>query len=258
MDNIAIFKFKFDALSHIHSGYSSEFAKFTKDERDGKKSFNLETRHPDQGGELKLSSSFLVSSVKGVFRTASAWLIEKIGRNLALGEGNFITCDYLRAYLGEDALKQDLQKNIGCPVCRVYGGSICRVGDYYREKSTVTFMFKGKSDAIYPEMRVLSYRFAHQQISGKSKEAPLEVEALKIDPDKEDLELLLQPANDLSIALVCLAADLISSGFFRFGRFTSRGYGLVRLIPLKEYYLGTLHNLLEDTNYINCLSALLT
>jgi len=45
------------------------------------------------------------------------------------------------------------------------------------------------------------------------------------------------------VALVCLAADLISSGFFRFGRFTSRGYGVVRLIPYKYFY-GSLPDLL--------------
>ena len=33
----------------------------------------------------------------------------------------------------------------------------------------------------------------------------------------------------LAVALVGLSADLITTGFFRFGRFTSRGYGWVRL-----------------------------
>jgi CRISPR/Cas system CSM-associated protein Csm3 (group 7 of RAMP superfamily) len=45
------------------------------------------------------------------------------------------------------------------------------------------------------------------------------------------LEARVEPADDFALALLWLAGDLISSGFFRFGRFTTRGYGVVRLQP---------------------------
>jgi len=86
------------------------------------------------------------------------------------------------------------------------------------------------------------YFFAHEQINNGDGE-PLEIEALNVKEGVLFLELRLDPADNLAVALVCLAADLISSGFFRFGRFTSRGYGVVRLVPYKHFY-GSLSNLL--------------
>jgi hypothetical protein len=236
MNKLGLLTFRWDGISPLHSGYSSEFAKFVKEYVKRRKvSVNLETR--DEEGELQ--DAFLASSVKGVFRSASAWLVEKVARD-ALHESQFVTCDYW----GDDA-PQD--KKMGCPVCQVYGGSGCCVGNLYRERAKATFAFD-TDDALHPQTRVRQYNFAHEQISGKLGKK-LEVESLQVG-DSAFLHVRLDPADDLAVALVCLAADLISSGFFRFGRFTSRGYGVVRLIP-HEHFHGNLSDLLaaDDVHY---------
>jgi hypothetical protein len=235
MNKLGLLTFRWDGISPLHSGYSSDFAKFAKGVAGEKISVNLETRDADHN----LTDSFLASSVKGVFRSVSAWLVEKVARD-ALHESQFVTCDYW----GDDAPKD---KKTGCPVCQVYGGSGCRVGDLYRERAKATFTFDA-DNALHPQTRVRRYNFAHEQISGKLGKK-LEVESLQVE-DSAFLRIRLDPADDLAVALVCLAADLISSGFFRFGRFTSRGYGVVRLIPHEHFY-GNLSDLLgaDDVPY---------
>jgi CRISPR/Cas system CSM-associated protein Csm3 (group 7 of RAMP superfamily) len=229
MNKLCLLTFHWKGTSPLHSGYSSDFAKFAKGVGSEKISVNLETRDADHN----LVDSFLASSVKGIFRTASAWLVEKIARD-ALDQTQFVTCDYW----GEDA-PQD--KRMGCPVCQVYGGSGCRVVDgLYRERAKATFTF-GTDNALHPQTRVRGYNFAHEQISGKL-DKKLEVESLQVE-NSVFLHIRLNPADGLPVALTCLATDLISSGFFRFGRFTSRGYGVVRLVPHKHFY-GSLADLL--------------
>ena len=59
------------------------------------------------------------------------------------------------------------------------------------------------------------------------------------------LEVRFDPADDFALALVSLSADLIGSGLFRFGRFVSRGYGVVRL-TFDGGERTDLHTLLRD------------
>jgi CRISPR/Cas system CSM-associated protein Csm3 (group 7 of RAMP superfamily) len=228
MNKLCLLTFHWKGTSPLHSGYSSDFAKFAKGVGSEKISVNLETRDADHN----LVDSFLASSVKGVFRAASAWLVEKVARD-ALDQTQFVTCDYW----GEDA-PQD--KRTGCPICQVYGGSGCRVGNLYRERAKATFTFDA-DNALHPQTKIRGYNFAHEQVSGKL-DKKLEVESLQVE-NSAFLQIRLDPAHDLAVSLVCLAADLISSGFFRFGRFTSRGYGVVRLVPHKHFY-GSLADLL--------------
>ncbi len=264
MSKIAILRFVWKGKSPLHSGYGSDFAEFVGDikriKRKGKdelerKSANLKTRF-HRGGAPE--ATFLASSTKGVFRTASAWLVERIAKREP-GATGFITCDYI----GDEAWKKSPHpRKIKCPVCQVYGGSGCRVGEGYRSLSRVAFAFNGEdnksTDAAHPSKTVIQprgYFFAHEQINDGEGEAleeikPLEIEALNVGEGPLFLELRLDPADDLAVALICLAADLISSGFFRFGRFTSRGYGAVRLVPYEHFY-GNLSDLLaaDDVPY---------
>lgn len=223
MSDLVLLQFDWNGQSPLHSGYSSEFAKFAKEYVGRRKlSVNLETRD----AKARLRDAFLASSVKGVFRSASGWLVEKMARDLQSDRQAFLTCEYI----AEQAWKTE-KHNDGCPVCRVYGGSGCRVGETYREKGRVDFTFGRVDNAMHPGGRMRSYYFAHEQVSGHTGGNPLEVETLETENRDISLDLRIQPATDLAVALTCLAADLISSGFFRFGRFTSRGYGVVRLVP---------------------------
>jgi hypothetical protein len=72
------------------------------------------------------------------------------------------------------------------------------------------------------------------------------VQQLQFDPDLV-LEARVEPADDFTLALLWLAGDLVSSGFFRFGRFTSRGYGVVRLQP-SSYLWQSLDTLLSASS----------
>lgn len=236
MADIALLTFHWEGASPVHSGYSATFAEFAKDARGAKRSYHLETRRQ---ATTPPEPSLLVSSVKGVFRAASAWLVERAVRDLE--RQDFITCDYLAAS-GQELAAENLRRQIPCPVCRVYGGSGCRVGERFRARACVTFTF-GKSDGLWGTVTKKLYTFAHEQ-ARNLKTLPLIVEALQLPGEPPTLGLTIIPADPFPIALTCLAADLISSGFFRFGRFTSRGYGVVRLRPAR-YSLGSLGGLLR-------------
>ncbi|RMH01706.1 MAG: hypothetical protein D6706_01475 [Chloroflexi bacterium] len=245
MHNMAILQWRWRPAAPLVTGYSQNLAEAAgKIERGQRQVINLETHNP-QGN---LRPSFLASSVKGVFRSAAAWLVERVARQS--GASNYITCDYSRDVPEKWRSQRKVSKNVAlCPVCRVFGGSGCLGGDdvapVTRFKSPVSFNFNRANDATYGSVRKSPpYRFAWEQIENKGKQ--LRVEQLNFEPDTV-LEARLDPANDFAVALLVLSADLISSGFFRFGRFTSRGYGVVRLEPHKYYY-GDLMLLMAQEN----------
>jgi hypothetical protein len=93
----------------------------------------------------------------------------------------------------------------------------------------VRFSFDHADDAAHGTVQGSSpYRFAWEQIEDRGR--ALVVEQLQFAPDTV-LEARIEPADEFALALLWLAGDLVSSGFFRFGRFTTRGYGVVRLRP---------------------------
>ncbi len=243
MSNVAILRWRWQAAAPLVTGYSQNLAEAAgKIERGQRQVINLET-HNDRG---QLRPSFLASSVKGVFRSAAAWLVERSAREQ--GASSYITCDYGQAVPESWRPRLGIREKAGlCPVSKVFGGAGCLGGNDERPtarlKSLVSFGFNQANDATYGSIRKSPpYRFAWEQIDNKGKK--LWVEQLQFKPDTI-LEARLEPATDFAVALLLLSADLVGSGFFRFGRFTSRGYGVVRLIP-KAYFLGNLMTLLRD------------
>lgn len=245
MSKVAILRWRWlpDTPIAFVTGYSQNLAEAAgKIERGQRQVINLEIRHPE--GQLR--PGFLATSVKGVFRSAAAWLVERIARQL--GASSYITCDYgrdvpekWRPQLGFEV------KTALCPVSQVFGGAGCTGEDSdtptVRLKSLVSFSFGRANDAAYGSVQKSPpYRFAWEQIENKGKQ--LQIDQLKFEPDTI-LEARIEPANDFAVALLLLSADLVSSGFFRFGRFTSRGYGVVRLQP-QEYFYNNLMNLLTQ------------
>jgi CRISPR/Cas system CSM-associated protein Csm3 (group 7 of RAMP superfamily) len=233
MNQIAFLWWDWRTDSPLHTGYSQNLAEFTgRRERGSRQSINLETHvDPDT-----LQPAFLASSVKGVFRQAAAWLLERSAREL--GETRFVTCDYAGALdtKWQQGPDNRLTNHALCPACQVFGGAGCRSAlgkdasaGVQRLKSPVSFGFGDRNDAFYGETEFSpGYFFTWQQLLNKGQ--ALQVEQLK---QAENILLLarLDPASSFSLALLWLAADLISSGAFRFGRFSSRGYGVVRLKP---------------------------
>lgn len=245
MSKVAILRWHWQPDAPLVTGYSQNLAEAAgKIERGQRQVINLETRNP----EGQLQPGFLATSVKGVFRSAAAWLVERTARQL--GASSYITCDYgrdvpekWRPQLGIEA------KTALCPVSKVFGGAGCTGEDSEiptaRLKSTVSFSFGRANDAAYGRVnKSPPYRFAWEQIENKGKQ--LRIDQLKFDPDTI-LETRIEPASDFAVALLLLSADLVSSGFFRFGRFTSRGYGVVRL-QLQKYFYGDLMSLMVQDN----------
>lgn len=243
MSKVAILRWRWQPIAPLVTGYSQNLAEAAgKIERGERQVVNLETHNP-QG---KLAPSFLATSVKGVFRSAAGWLIEREARQQ--GATTYVTQDYQEAI--PERWRRELriaESPVLCPLSKVFGGADLPAEDRsaatWRQKSLINFNFNRGNDAAYGNVKVgPPYRFTWEQIENKGK--PLRIEQLTFAEDTV-LEARIEPADDFAIVLTLLAGDLISSGFFRFGRFTSRGYGVVRL-PLHSYFWGDLFTLLSQ------------
>lgn len=242
--NIIELGFAWRPQGPLLSGYDYKFsreAEYTAPHE--KKTKQYESRNP-QG---QLTPSLLATSTKGVFRSAAAWLVEREGQ-IVQGSGarrRYITADYADALPQrgplQDAVRKVQRLDGLCPIGRVFGGGGGVAGESrnaLRRQGLVRFSFQQadrSSDALFGHIRSRrDQNFAWEIASGKNQ--PLETETLVVG-DAPRLVVQIGVPNqwagaadqELAVALVCLAADLISTGFFRFGRFTSRGYGWVRL-----------------------------
>jgi CRISPR/Cas system CSM-associated protein Csm3 (group 7 of RAMP superfamily) len=229
MRETALLRWRWQPAGPLVTGYSQNLAQAAGEiKRGARQVINLQTRDDDH----KLGPSFLASSVKGVFRSAAAWLVERTARQQ--GESRFVTCDYGEAVPERKRTELVLPKREGlCPICRVFGGSGCLSGregtPAQRQQGRVRFAFAHADDAAHGSVKDSPpYRFAWEQVEDRGRD--LIVQQLQFDSNAM-LEARVEPADDFALALLWLAGDLISSGFFRFGRFTTRGYGVVRLQP---------------------------
>jgi hypothetical protein len=249
MSQVAKLYFGWEPAGPLHSGYGHTLAQAVgKIRRGARQSAQLET-HP--GADESLAPAFLASSVKGVFRSASAWLVERTAREL--GATTYATCDYHSAVAESWWERFPVpQAESFCPICQVYGGAGClaavrRGGDetLRRQSSRVRFTFRDADDALHGRAEwSRKQTFAWEEASGKK--GRLRIENFTPDaPPRPRLEVRFDPADDFALALVSLSADLIGSGLFRFGRFVSRGYGVVRLAP-DGGECADLHALLRD------------
>ncbi|MEQ8192637.1 MAG: hypothetical protein ABRQ39_32025, partial [Candidatus Eremiobacterota bacterium] len=161
----------------------------------------------------------------------------------------------------EEILNYTKDKDCQCPVCRVYGTSR---ENKNKSKSSVFIRCKGsKIPGIEGEMQeVKEYQFAYSQVNVQAREDFLTVEPIKLK-EKQQLSFYFPEYNEFNIALVCLTADLISSGQFRLGRLTTRGYGLFRLIPddmakITEETIEKIENQSDKDKVKNLLNQYLT
>ena len=167
------------------------------------------------------------------------WLLEKVARD-ALDRTGVITWDYLPTAGGMPG-RQPL-----CLVCQVYGGPYREHGEgserqHSALRGVLAFSF-GRSDALqsgttetkafqFPNVELRKQAQSPKDRARDEKEYPVVIHGLATDSSVEDLVIKISPYSEFALALACLSADLISPGFFRWGRFSSRGYGLVRLVP---------------------------
>jgi CRISPR/Cas system CSM-associated protein Csm3 (group 7 of RAMP superfamily) len=243
--NVAEMRFGWQQQGPLLSGYGYQFAREAELIRPGQKKV---VQYASRDHAQHVTPSLLATAVKGVLRNAAAWLVE---REAQVQQGNsakrrYVTYDYGSARPAEGGWR----KAVGVvehadqldPVGRIFGGS----GNLSNESSNVLrrqslvqvlFIQNGlNSDALFGEkVDGGKHFFAWEVASGMTdKSKALELEQLRVAPGAQ-LAVKVQVANDaadyrLAVALIGLSADLISTGFFRFGRFTSRGYGWVRLV----------------------------
>lgn len=229
--DFAVLTWNWDPQGPLVTGYSQNLAQATRQiERGAREVVNLQTH--DGSSDHALRASFLATSVKGVFRSAAEWLVERVAADL--GAEHFVTCGYGLAVPEGRRPRLGVHQRSGlCPVCQVFGGAGCLSGrdvaPAQRQVGRVRFSFNAANDATYGTTASSPrYKFAWEQVEDRGK--PLLIEQLQVAPDTV-LEARVENADDFALTLLWLAGDLISSGFFRFGRFTSRGYGVVRLPP---------------------------
>lgn len=243
MRETALLRWRWQPAGPLVTGYSQNLAQAAGlIDRGAKQVVNLQTRDDDH----ELGPSFLASSIKGVFRSAAAWLVERTARQH--DEPRFVTCDYGQAVPERRRAELVLPRREGlCPVCQVFGGSGCLSGrdvaPAQRQQGRVRFTFAYADDAAHGSVKDSPpYRFAWEQMENQGRK--LLVQQLQFEPDTA-LEARVEPADDFALALLWLAGDLVSNGFFRFGRFTTRGYGVVRLQPA-AHLCQSLDALLSD------------
>lgn len=239
MSEVATLYFTWEQVGPLHSGYGQTLAQaLGKIAKGARRSAQLGTHVGIEGQPIP---AFLSSSVKGVFRSASAWLVERTAREL--GARTYATCDYHSA-VAERWWKQfpvpRLKKKGFCPICQVYGGAGCLAAvrrdkkkdeTLRRQLSRVRFTFHDADDALHGHAQwSREQTFAWEKASGKKGKKKLQIENFTPQAHPQPrLEVRFDPADNFALALVMLSADLVGSGVFRFGRFVSRGYGVVRL-----------------------------
>jgi|GEM_PF-2117869 len=234
-----------EPASLLHTGVSLDFAKAFFGQQREPHSRNLRLSCPDAPGQL--TPALLVSSLKGVFRAAMAWLLEKIARDKGWADQQHpCTSDY----------RSEKDKNLRCPLRAILGGPLPveQPGQDTEksEKGHIRFLaphgsyFSGRVRGNW-QQKENRFRFARKLLQDRQRDqALLHIETIKLD-ENSCVVTEIAPGRYTHAALLalCLAADLISAGFFRLGRFTSRGFGIVRLIPV-SVDTRTLIDLLEE------------
>ena len=232
------------------SGYDYKFSREAEIIKGGEKKV---AHYRSRTADHALTPSLLATAAKGVFRSAAAWLVERQGQRLQSeddAERHYITADYVHAVPTKGGWRKKFGKlerkgaYFGLdPVARIFGdtgGTPEKSSNAMRRQGLVRFSFDSgdqlDTDALFGNPKNAGRQtFAWEEASNGKVKPLLSERLIPNQPARLNIRLTSgHQAHDeadhrLGIALLCLSADLISTGFFRFGRFTSRGYGWVRL-----------------------------
>jgi len=239
-----------EPLNLVHTGVSLDFAKAFLGQRGEPHSRNLRLSHPESPAEL--TPALLVSSLKGVIRSAMAWLFEKTARQCGwASQQKPFTSDY---WQGEKDFTYP------CPVRAILGGPLplrYPAEDHKKTESAsakglINFsappgaFFQARARENWNDETQASFRFARKLLYDCQRDkALLNIETIEIDNPQLITEISPGLHSTAALLALCLAADLISAGFFRLGRFTSRGFGIIRLTPV-SVCTGTLVDFLNE------------
>ncbi|MDO9263643.1 MAG: RAMP superfamily CRISPR-associated protein, partial [Desulfosalsimonadaceae bacterium] len=222
------------------SGISQDFAKAFWQINAKKASFNLYLSDPES--PERLTPAVMVSSIKGVIRSAMGWLFEKIRLDMKFDDKP-CTSDYWR--------EGDWPSGRQCPLRLIFGGPMPGTGNENEtvrsQRGLIRFSSRsasnnsgsyivrslhrtdwqneeGKNDRRYP--------FARSNNESDGYNDGLNIEALKSDSFLLRTEIEPGPHSKPALVALCLAVDLLGAGFFRLGRFSTRGLGAVRMQPV--------------------------
>lgn len=225
---------------------------------------------------------FRTTSLKGLLRAASEYVVEMRARALGLGPA---VCSFIREGEGElqglgmskcilpvDTSKgfpkkakelgwirieenREVYRNYPCIPCSIFGATGLRglVSLYFIEKDS-------PSTAHQVSQKRFEFKFFHEKMRGRG--TPLEVYGVEEEKLEGFLCLLVRSGHPLrklyakstepprlALSVIWLAIQLINAGFFRLGRFKSRGLGWVELWPADpQSYKRLAQAILQEQN----------
>lgn len=213
-------------IQALENKKSTAGASFDVDER---ASYNLQLR--DQSGTF--THVIPLSSVKGIFRAGAAWLLERLAPLPNTTPWLPLTSDY-----GDQ--RRSAQKP--CPLQEIFGGAGSEEREGIQGRRSLLRVYAERSGEADSCLRASMDRdrwseklyFARSIDDNSEEKAFIKIQAFYLrDGDSLVTEIDDGPQAQAALLTVCLVSDLISSGFFRLGGFTSRGFGIVRLLPQK-------------------------
>ncbi len=224
----------------LHSGMSQHFAEALYGKL-GKVSRHFIIRN----SVTKYRRAVMISSLKGLLRSTVAWLFEHLGRLKQTSQLIF-SSDFAADYATPPAERP-------CPIQALFGGT-GQEGDPSRPgwRSLVRLYGTVRQSGCLFQSRLASYLPGTPETNWQNYKLPfvsgagnLEVETISLDGSHYLVtEISPGPHAHAALLALCLAVDLIGAGFFRLGRFTSRGFGIIRLRPIRVE-CGTLADYLE-------------
>ncbi|MCU0589835.1 MAG: hypothetical protein MUF52_17000 [Syntrophobacteraceae bacterium] len=176
------------------------------------------------------SPALLVSSLRGVLRSAAGWLMEGMHRR-------------------HDASRVPLTSDYGrppewsCLLGGIFGEAREETGrepkSFAAHRSPVRLFCHDANGAVYgssiPATATTQWSrknliYGWQSLAGQN--GNVLIETMELDAGARlVMEISGGPHAMEALVALCLAVDLMGSGFFRAGRFTSRGFGILRLRP---------------------------
>ena len=230
-------------MSLDRARFSEDLPDFIKEERkkhnlnkntlkDDKGSINIKGKYISDKSKPEFEDYFDINSLTGLIRTSAGWVLEYLNRAKNTNSKKRITCDYI--YKDEEIPNR-------CILCGIFG--TCNKNAQKKSDSflpsSLEFWFlknngepeKKRTNRIYGKTEGKTYNFAWAELN--NKKSPLAIRYLDLKEEKNySLQVKIKDNSfkdpGLSISLLCFALDMIGAGYFRAGRYGSRGYGWIR------------------------------
>ncbi len=255
--NKVLLKLTFDGNAKLHSGMDQGIAELTGESFGAKASPQLKMK--DKEGNFR--DYIQNESFRGLFKSTAEFILENsCFEQENVGQANYATSSYLKAF-----------ENLQCPInlsesyySKIFGYNLTKkiafapmICVFPTFPNCLYWAFQNKNkekednrliDKLFGTTKSRS-RIAityHQQ---NSISAPIKSnfaceilklskgsKELKIDsykPKSASLQIILDKPTEKELGLILLTIDAISSGHFRVGKMTSRGFGVLRFTNYK-------------------------